>query len=126
MAIALSLRITILAGKSSLIAAWYGSGVILAHDVYNSCPASKKLKGLGPRSFRKGSIVISSINKPDHYIVSLLHVFEDTLVYDSAPTAHRRLTLEFPALPLDEISELYRKISCESHDLVTTVSKVLL
>ena len=35
--------------------------------------------------------MISSINKPDYYIVSLLHVFEYTFIYDSAPTAHRRL-----------------------------------
>ena len=30
--------------------------------------------------------------------------------------------LKFLALPLDEISELCRKISCESHDLATAVS----
>ena len=54
-------------------------------------PASEKLKGLGPQSFRKGSVVISSINKPDHCIVSLLYVFVYIFVYDSAPTAHRRL-----------------------------------
>ena len=57
-----------------------------------ACPASEKLKGLGPQSFRKGSLVISSINKPDHCMVSSLHVFEYTFVCDSAPTAHRRLT----------------------------------
>ena len=60
-----------------------------------ACPASEKLKGLGPQSFRKGSLVISSINKPDHYMVSSLHVFEYTFVCDSAPTAHRRLTVNY-------------------------------
>ena len=56
-----------------------------------ACPASEKLKGLGPQSFRKGSLVISSINKLDYYIVSLLYVFKYTFIYDSAPIAHRRL-----------------------------------
>ena len=37
-AIALSLRIIILASKSSLTAAWYGSGVILAYNIYNYLP----------------------------------------------------------------------------------------
>ena len=56
-------------------------------------PASEKLKALGPQSFRKGSVVISSIKKPDYCIVSSLHVFVYTFIYDSAPIAHRRLTV---------------------------------
>ena len=35
--------------------------------------------------------MISSINKPDYYIVSLLYVFKYTFIYDSAPIAYRRL-----------------------------------
>ena len=42
-----SLRITILAGKSSLIAAWCGSGATLAHDAYT--PLLRSLKDWVPR-----------------------------------------------------------------------------
>ena len=37
-ATALSLRIAVLAGKSSLTAAWCGSGATLAHDAYDCLP----------------------------------------------------------------------------------------
>ena len=87
-----------------------------------ACPASEKLKGLGPQSFRKGSLVISSINKPDHYIVSSLHVFEYTFVCDSAPIAHRRLTIILVNREDDDYRRIYNTLEKNPSRIFETIN----